>query len=87
MPKRHTHRKIDHICQSHCNPPATSWSMSRGPRYLFGQPESSLSLSLSYFSLFLVTMTGLTNIIVVTAETVNTNMDNTQPLELYTRAS
>lgn len=42
---KHTRRKIDHICWSYCDPPATSWSMSGGQRCLFGLPESSLSLS------------------------------------------
>lgn len=74
---KHTRRKIDHVRWSHCNPSATSWSMSWEPRCWFGPPESSLSPS--PFSLFLVTVTGTDKHVVVT---VNTNTDNTQPLEL-----
>lgn len=72
---RHTHTQedADHIV-IHPRLPG----LSGEPRCSFGLPESSLSLSFTFFGHHDWTYRH----VVVTAETVNTNTDNTQPLEL-----
>lgn len=48
---KHTHTQEDRSdFWPYCHPPATSWSMSWGPRCKFGQPESSRSPSVSFWS-------------------------------------